>query len=155
MLAGVIFILPFDGEGILNSIASKLSKNNTKNDEDRKEKDDYEDFFIVCCDTVSKERYPYWDDFTKLEVTTFTTPQERNKDGAYEGIKRVEENIDLYPWSHLQLEKKPAFSESTPVQNLKDIINIQDVISKFILAKLEYSKNKEDLLTLKISEEMV
>ena len=155
VLAGVIFILPFNSEGTLNTIASKLRRNNNnKSEEDRAEKDDDEDFFIVCCDTVSNERYPYWDDFTKIEVTTFTTSQERNKNGEYEGIKRVGEIIDVYPWSHLQLKKKPLLSGAAQNQDLKDNIDMQGVISKLKLAKLEYSKNKDESLALKTSEEI-
>lgn len=155
-LAGIIFILPSFSKDTLSLIDAELNKNSSSNDDDDDDDDDKEDedFFIVCCDSVSNERIPYWDDFTKFEVTTLTTLQERNSDGEYEGIKRVEEIIDVYPWSHSQLRQKSLINEASQHSDSKDNVDMQDIISKLKLAKLEYSKNKDESMALEISEEI-
>ncbi|KAK5778920.1 Irc6p PWA37_001178 [Arxiozyma heterogenica] len=153
VLAGIIFILPFDDKDTLEFIDSELNKNTNCDDNNFDDKED-EGFFMVCCDPISNEKVPYWNDFTKLEVTTLTVSQERNNDGEYEGIKRIEEIIDVYPWSHSQSRQQALISETSQHLDLKDTIDMQGIISKLKLAKLEYSKNKDESMALEISEEM-
>lgn len=138
VLAGIIFVLPFDKKENLDHIQSHL--------------EDEDDMFIICSDPVTKTEYPHWEDYsTTLDITTLTDSQDKNEYGELMGILRIQEIIDTYPWTHSEIKQQPT-KPSNQIPN--DTIDIQHLMSKLEEAKLKYSQNKDDSMAQELSEEI-
>lgn len=143
VVAGIIVILPLEDRVILQLIESYLIHRDSDNTD--------EEQFIVCCDpSLNSRRYPHWDEFTSLEITTLSTSNEKNEYGELEGIPRIQEIIDTYPWTHSTLKQNQKQSSSGSSTD----IELHHIIAKLQSAKLEFAKNQDENMALEISEEI-
>ncbi|CAL9736703.1 increased recombination centers protein 6 [Monosporozyma servazzii] len=138
VLAGIIFVLPFDKREDLDFIQSHL--------------EDEDDMFLICSDPNAKTEQPHWEEYsTTLDITTLTDSQDKNEYGELMGILRIQEIIDTYPWTHSEIKQQSTIPSK---QDIDDSIEIQHLMSKLEEAKLKYSQNKDDSMAQELSEEI-